>query len=125
MTNPDKKITVGMLDILDAEVGSITLHHVTNEDDEKVYHAIINLLFPDGTDEGIWLTLDTTVNSKCRVCAAIDASKIISGLSQGSVPNVLVFDENANLIEEFDMFDPPPHLDAYLGENQIDKRVLH
>lgn len=121
-----KKITVGMYDILDAQVGSIVLHmHTDPDDDEIYYHATVTLNIDDNTEDGCWLTFDTTINNPCKVCAAIEAGQLISMIAGAGLPSVLVFDENSDLVEEFDMTNLPPHLNEKPSEKPLETRVLH
>lgn len=120
-----KKITVGMFDILDAQVGSIALHLHTDEEGDSYYHAVTSFNIDDGTDEGCWLTFDTTINNPCKVCAAKQAGMLVSVLAGGGLPSVLVFDENGDLVEEFSMLDLPPHLNEENVTNLDKNRILH
>lgn len=119
----DKTMILTQNHLLDVGLGGVTLHIHVDEDGEEYYHAMLTLCVEDGTDEGHWVIMDTTINHPCKVCAAQAAAMTIGTLAEGCVPTVLVFEANIGFKEEFDMTDPPEHLDENFSPKET--RVLH
>jgi hypothetical protein len=97
----------GIFDVVFADV-SLSAFKTSNENDDPItlYNAIVNLHFDDSkSGSHQMVSTITDIIEDCKYCAASKALSMLEILYGNISPDVMVFDENGDVIEEFDLFD--------------------
>lgn len=121
---PDKVLQLKPFDFLEIRFASITLTEFLDEG-EMIYAVTLIINIEDGSKEGHFLAMQTGLHDPCKLCAALNGTEMLLAMGVSCNAKVMVTDTQGELLSEFDLNNPPDHLNPADNTEVPEQRILH